>query len=210
MPYAPRIDAGAIISQPARIRMQHTVQFFDALESLGETLARFVHDAVDAGRTVLLVTRPTSVTAAERALADRGVILQQLIDSGRVVVRDAATTLQSIAGPREPTADRFEATIGALVGQLIAESPAGVSIYGEMVDILASEGNFEAAEALEELWNGARGMGSVRLLCGYAAAHFAANADARLRIHRICALHAQVHQDPGDLLANWLLSPVQL
>lgn len=185
--------------------MQHAVQFFDLPETLGSAISHFVEDRIASGCTVLLVARPTTVTAVTQTLSERGVSLDDLARSGRVIIRDASGLMREFMGPHNPTADRFEATVGALVRELAA-GPGGLAIYGEMVDILAAEGNFEAAEALEHLWNELGQRVPFSLLCGYAAAHFAANATATDRLPRVCDLHSEVRRDHADLLANWLLS----
>lgn len=186
--------------------MEHIVQFFDLPETLGASVGRFVHDSVLAGRTTLIVARPSTVNAMSQALSASGVSLQELIESGAVVVRDAATVMRGFMGTRSPRADDFDASVGSLVRQLAADAPGGLSIYGEMVDILAAEGNFDGAEQLEHLWNHLGETMSFQLLCGYAAAHFAGSAAAQERLKDICRLHSSVRQDSADLLANWLLS----
>ena len=189
--------------------MRHTVQFFDILDTLGSAVAQFVDDSVASGRTVVLVARPTTLTAVTQALAGRGVSLDDLARSGRVVIRDAGGLLRSFMGTRLPMADRFEATVAAAVRELAADHPDGLAVYGEMVDILASEGNFDGAEALEQLGNELGRDGSFTLLCGYSAAHFAATPGAQAHLSRVCDLHSDVKQDQADLLANWLLGTVR-
>ena len=77
-------------------------------------------------------------------------------------------------------------------------------MYGEMVDILAEEGNFAAVDDLETLWSELGTRLPLTLLCGYASAHFAApGANGLMR--RVCDLHQRVERREHDVLANWLL-----
>jgi len=195
-------------ASPPGPRDAHTVQFFDLVETLGVSVGRFVHENMLAGRVTLLVARPTTIAAISGALRPRDVSLQDLIDAGRVVVQDAATLLRSFADHRGPQAAKFEATVAPVVARLAGDSPGGLAIYGEMVDLFASEGNFEAAEALERLWNDLAQKVPFRLLCGYAAAHFAASQSVRSHLRCICDLHSDVQRDQADLLADWLLNSV--
>lgn len=184
----------------------HTVQFFDVPDTFGSAVAQFVDDSAASGRTVLVVARPTTITAVTQTLAGRGVSLDELTRSGHVILREANGVMRGFMGTQAPIADRFEATVGALVRELAATSPGGLAIYGEMVDILAAEGNFDGAEALEQLWNELAQRVPFSLFCGYSAAHFAVTATAQARLPRVCDLHTEVKQDQADLLANWLLS----
>jgi hypothetical protein len=152
-----------------------------------------------------VVARPSTIVGLDGALNALGLSLPSLIDSRRVVVRDAASTLRALMGTRSPNQAQFDAIASTVVRQLAAVTPGGLAIYGEMVDILATEGNFEAAEQLERMWNELSEHVPFTLLCGYAAAHFTGAPDSHRRIRRMCALHSDVRRDSADLLANWLL-----
>ena len=188
--------------------MAHTVQFFDALETIGATVARLIHDSAARGLTTLVVARPRTVAAIAQALSSHDMRLQDLVSSGRVIVRDASDVLRSIIGLGTPRFAQFDTVIGPFIREL-ARPPGGLAIYGEMVDILAGEGDFDAAEELEEHWNRWGQTVPFTLLCGYLSAHFAASPDAAARLRRLCELHGIVQQDHSDMLANWLLSTAQ-
>jgi hypothetical protein len=74
-----------------------------------------------------------------------------------------------------------------------------------MVDILATHGDYWAAEQLEQMWQALSAECSFTLLCGYASAHFAdpRTADA---LAAICRSHTHASVKPTDLLGAWLLS----
>jgi hypothetical protein len=128
-----------------------------------------------------------------------------LIADGRLVVLDAATTLATFMVNEDPDPAKFRASIGDLVSRVCAESEHGLAAYGEMVDILAAQRNFQAAEQLEALWNELSQTCSFRLLCGYSAIHFGdERTDAHLR--GICAAHHDASARATDLLSTWLLA----
>jgi hypothetical protein len=189
--------------------MRHVVQFFDLLETRAASVARFVLDSVSSGQTALIVVRGSSVAAIDAALKPRGVSLATLVESGSVVVRDARATLDAFMGNHLPDAARFAAVVGEQVRQMVAGAPGGLAVYGEMVDVLAAEGNIDAALHLERLWNDMAEARPFTLFCGYAAAHFAGTSAGHRHLRTVCDLHSEVHQDKADILAAWLLSDAE-
>jgi hypothetical protein len=185
--------------------MDHIVQFFDIHESLGASVARFVHEGIAGGETALIVVRPGSLHAIAGALRARGLALPKLVDSGSLIVRDAAATMATFTGKGQPRADEFDRVVGAMVRALAAQSARGLRVYGEMVDILAAEGNFHAAATLETLWNQLGEDVPFRLLCGYTSAHFATTSAGHAHLRSVCDLHSHVQKDRLDVLGNWLL-----
>ena len=187
------------------VSSEHLVQLFDETESLVAGVSAFLFEAWKRGDHLLVVARPPNwvLTAAE--LEARGCPVTRLIADGRLIVLDAATTLATFMVHGDPSPEKFRASIGDLVARVCTEASEGVAAYGEMVDILAAQGNFTGAEQLEALWNELSEECSFRLLCGYSAAHFG---DERTAAHlqAICGAHAHASARPTDLLATWLLA----
>ena len=80
---------------------------------------------------------------------------------------DADTTLSSLLVDGEPDRDRFRSVVGTLLSDLCSRHAGGVSVYGEMVGLLWSQGRVAAALRLEELWNELQRELPFSLLCGY-------------------------------------------
>ncbi len=184
---------------------EHLVQLFDDGESLAETVGDFLLEGSTKGETLLVVARPNEWALTLKHLISAGCNVTDLTSSGRLIALDAAATLASFSENGLPRADQFEEHVGRLVRRLAAENPAGLRIYGEMVDILAAQGDFWAAEQLEALWNELGAECSFTLLCGYASANFADSRTAGA-LHAICRSHSHSAAKPGDLLGAWLLS----
>jgi hypothetical protein len=98
-------------------------------------------------------------------------------------------------------------TIGQPVRALAAQGR--LSIYGEMVDVLAEREEVDAAIALEAMWNDLAERASFRLLCGYSSAHFVSRR-AEVRLRDVCGAHTHVRSDDNDPLAGWLLKRSEL
>lgn len=186
------------------VSSEHLVQLFDEPESLVSSVAAFLHDAWTRGDHLLVVARPANWALTAVELEALGCPLAEVAATGRLVVLDAATTLAGFMANGEPHPAKFAETVGDAVQRLSAASQ-GLAIYGEMVDILVSQGNFVGAEQLEALWNELGQRYSFQLLCGYAAAHFGDERNAK-HLRTICEAHHHSGARSTDLLATWLLS----
>jgi hypothetical protein len=197
-PHRERVLHGTVSSE-------HLVQLFDETESLVAGISTFLFDAWKKGEHLLVVARASHWALSAAELQARGCPVPRLIADGRLIVLDAATTLATFMVNGDPDPAKFRASIGDLVPQVCAAAGQGLAVYGEMVDILAAQGNFQAAEQLEALWNELSQTCSFRLLCGYSAMHFGdERTDAHLR--GICAAHHHASARATDLLSTWLLA----
>jgi hypothetical protein len=186
---------------------EHLVQLCDSTESLSAAAAEFVFARHAAGDCLLIVARASNWIAIHRILAARGVDVRVATESGRLVVLNAVTTLEKLSRNGQPHGPSFQAVIGESVRALAAKG--SLSIYGEMVDMLAEFDDVDSALALEGMWNELAGRQAFQLMCGYAAAHFVARR-AELRLRDVCAAHTHVRCDDGDPLGAWLLKRSQL
>jgi PAS domain S-box-containing protein len=159
--YAPALD-GVERRDP-----EHFVQFYEQDDCLGDAVAHFLGQGIDAGgAAVFLGTALHRRLVAER-LAARGHALKALTDAGRYVALDAAQTLTAFMVEGKPDAGRFQATVEPLIVRAAADAPRPVHVYGEMVALLWGDGNREGAVALERLWNDLAKRQRFSLLCTY-------------------------------------------
>ena len=181
----------------------HSLQLFDSRNSLAGAVARFAGEGLEAGDNVLLVMQPLNWDATAQCLRKRGVTLREALASGRLTVLSAAATLQSFMRCGGVDRERFEDNVGTLIGALGSASGA-LRVYGEMVDLLAAEGDFRGALELETVWNGLRERESFQLFCGYSAVSFG---DPRVseELRLISRAHSHVHTNPSDILGTFLL-----
>ena len=97
----------------------------------------------------------------------------------------------------------FEDSVGTLVWAL-ASSDRRLRIYGEMVDVLASRGDFRIALQLEARWNELRAETPFTLFCGYSSENFG---DPKVSdaLQLTCQAHSHIRTNPRDPLATFLL-----
>jgi KaiC/GvpD/RAD55 family RecA-like ATPase len=181
---------------------EHSFQLCDSNESMAAAAVVFLADAHANGDHLLVVAREVTWIAIHRTLTQRGIDVDDAVSSGRLIAMDAAVTLTDVSRTGTPQARSFDAVIGEPVRALAAKGH--VSIYGEMVDLLAQIDEVDAAIALEEMWNALAERTSFRLLCGYSSANFVSHR-TEVRLRDVCRVHTHVRSDEADLLGSWLL-----
>ena len=189
--------------KPAESTSVHTVQLFDSSKSLADSVAEFLVTGLQRGENLLLVATPEHRELLTKRLADLGWSVRTLVAANRMVVLDAAQTLDKFMRRDTPSPVAFDEVVGSLVHRLAAGKR--LWIYGEMVDVLAARGNYRGAHQLEEIWNMLGQRECFTLFCGYASGHFGDPRTAKA-LADICATHCQVHRKPTDILAEFLLN----
>ncbi|MBI2760165.1 MAG: MEDS domain-containing protein [Chloroflexi bacterium] len=145
---------------------EHFVQFYETDAFLLDTVAGFIAAALrddDAG--IVVATEAHREGLAQRLAADG---LDVAADHGRgmYLALDAAETLSSFMVDGAPGPERFMDVIGGIIEQARA-GRRRVRVFGEMVALLAVEGNPAAAIRLEELWNALQRTQPFSLFCAY-------------------------------------------
>lgn len=113
--------------------------------------------------------------------------------------------LSRIMRHAQPDRERVFEVMTPLVRRLMQRRGGRVRVYGEMVELLARDGNYSGALQLERLWNDFAAASPISLLCAYSAAHFA-GPDAGSALTAICAEHTRAMWDGSDSLGQFLLS----
>lgn len=187
-----------------RIRSEHLVQLFDGEDTLADEVTRYLRDGFLAGDAMLVVIARAHWNAVASRLQAERLSVKKAQVAGQLVVRDAGQLLQAFMRYGLPDRALFDSSVGALVRQLRTDGMR-LRIYGEMVNLLAEEGDFESAERLEGLWNELGERESFTLFCGYSAAHFGDPRTAEA-LRSICHAHSRVRSDPRDVLGTFLLT----
>jgi hypothetical protein len=183
-------------------RDQHFLQLFDGGESLADAVAAFVEQGLLHHEISVIVVTPEHRLAILQRLRRADVDVDRAEATGQLIVRDAAHMLRLFERRGRLDPNLFDASIGAQVRQLTAQGR--VRIYGEIVDLLAVQGNFAGAQLLENLWNDLHVRTSFTLFCGYSSENFGDPLTAG-SLRSICRSHCHSTSHPNDLLGSFLL-----
>lgn len=184
------------------VTSRHVARLFDSLKSRAEAVSSFVGDALADGEHVLLLAKASSWDAIAGQLLARECPVERAQQDGSLLVFDAKDALEAVSRDGFPAEDLFETVIGRQVARLTRQGR--LSAYGEIVDLLAERGDFQAAICLEEFWNRLAERCSFTLLCGYSAAHFVGrNGDRALE--GLCQVLGGMYPGGTDPLSQWLL-----
>ena len=182
---------------------QHSLQLFDCRDSVADAVSGFIAEGVEAGDVVLAVMRRETWESTARRLRERGLDPAVAQASGGLTVLDAAATLETFLVNGRIDQKLFEDSVGTLVWAL-ASSDRRLRVYGEMVDVLASTGDFRIALQLEARWNDLRAETPFTLFCGYSAENFG-NPKLSETLRLTCLAHSHIRTNPRDPLATFLL-----
>jgi len=186
------------------VASHHTVQFYEMDAFLLEAVSKFVAAALNRGEAGIVIATQAHREALEAQLTAGGIDIEAARDRGQYIAVDAADTLSRFLVDGAPDADRFATVIGGLIEQATSNWP-GVRAFGEMVALLASEGNHAAAVQLEHLWNDLQQRQSFDLFCAYQVDQLDGNATPDL-IDRVCGEHPSLADDEfvRERLDAWL------
>jgi len=180
--------------------LTHRLQLFDTPESLAQSVTQFLFEGYERGENILIAAKRRNLDAILTALEERGCFSQDF-DRQRLIALDATELLTHLRRHGVVDALRFEAEIGTLVERLSESGP--LRVYGEIVEVLAEEGDFDGAVRLETLWNGLSQRYPFTLMCGYSSAHFTTDTSA---LRRICETHNHISTTSDDTLGSYLLA----
>jgi len=151
----------------------HDVQFYQTEAHLTRTVAEFLADGVRAGQPLIVIATEPHRKAFARELHARGLDIDVILSGREAIWLDARETLSAFMEAGHPNRDMFFATVGSVFEQVLKKRHyLVVRAYGEMVDLLAKDGNMEGAMLLEGLWNEIAAKHAYSLLCGYSLDNF--------------------------------------
>jgi len=172
----------------------HAVQFYEKDDALLERLAGFSGSALGGGHVSLVIATAEHRRGLCKRLTRRGLDVKRMTGAGRLILLDAADTLQLLLTEGQPDQERFNAVVGGLLAE--AQSATGdtsgrMAVFGEMVALLWLDGKRGAALRLEEMWNELGKRQSFSLLCAYPIQCFGGEED-EAAFRRVCGEHSHV------------------
>jgi hypothetical protein len=167
----------------------HDVQFYRTDAHLTRTVADFLADGVRAGQPLIVIATEPHRKAFASELRARGLDIDVILSGREAIWLDARETLGAFMEGGHPNRDLFMATVGSVFERLLRKRYyLVVRAYGEMVDLLARDGNMEGAVLLEALWNELAAKHAYSLLCGYSLDNFL-HAPGPEDLKRVCGHH---------------------
>jgi PAS domain S-box-containing protein len=181
---APRLDWSAMRNS------EHFVQVYETDGFLLDSLGGFIGTGLATGDACIVIATKAHLEGLEERLQTNGLDLLAARKSGQYLALDAVETLSQLMFAGSPEPGRFAQILGATIAGA-AKRHNKVRLFGEMVALLWSEGNHQAAIQLEGLWNQLRETHSFSLLCAYPINGLAGETLVE-PFSDICAAHSRV------------------
>jgi DNA-binding NarL/FixJ family response regulator len=181
--------------QDAEIAHRHKAVFYSDDRFLLDDLTQFVGDSLEAGNVAVVTATKAHRDGLLPRLRVRGLNIDSAIAQGRYIALDAAEAQSAFMRDgmfdSARTLSTFEDLILTTQRAAHREHPR-VAFFGEVVDLLCSQGNAEAAIQMEKLGNQLANEYDVDILCGYSLCGYHEEKDDEI-YQRICAEHSAVH-----------------
>ena len=173
----------------------HAVQFYNDDESLVTVVAGFLAEGHKQHQPGIIIATPEHRAAIEEALGTHGLDVKRMKRLGDLITLDARETLDTLIADGMPHPRLFKHVAGAMLEEVARIHPnRTMRAYGEMVNVLWSEGLTSAAIRLETLWNELAASHSFKLLCGYSMGNVYKDAS----LGEIARQHSHVIADTGE------------
>ena len=168
----------------------HFVQIYTDDGHIMEAVSGYFLNGLRFNEACVMIGTGDHNREVERLVRAGGADVDAAISEGTFVILDACETLAAFMADGMPRKDLFDAAVGPIVRKA-AETRTHVRAFGEMVAVLAGEGNAKAAVELERLWNGLAKDHAFRLFCAYPQQTLT-GLDAATHFDNICSAHTHV------------------
>ncbi|MDB5954214.1 ATP-binding protein [Ramlibacter sp.] len=169
----------------------HAVRFYDDDQPLLDEVGEFLDDALRAGGHAVAIATPEHRVELSRRLHGFGGRSAQeaALMSQRLILLDAAQTLDLFMVNGRPDAALFAAALAPALAHASRGKP--LHAFGEMVAVLCEQGEYDAALALEALWNEHVSRVGFSLFCAYPWRLFS-SAERTRAFQHICTAHSRL------------------
>jgi signal transduction histidine kinase/ActR/RegA family two-component response regulator len=176
---------------------EHIVHFYDKSHGLLEVVSSFIGSGLSRGAACVVVATAPLHALLEKRVEAGGARVADARRQERLVCADARKLLSSFVRNDLPDAALFSDGIGGLIARAACRgSMQPVFVFSEMVDVLFSEGRYDAGLRLEGLWNELARLHAFTLLCAYPIQRFATHADGA-QFLRVCDAHSRMLSGDG-------------
>nr|WP_298719303.1 MEDS domain-containing protein [uncultured Steroidobacter sp.] len=163
----------------------HIVQFFNSDDEYVRAAGCFLREGLMAHETCVVVATAEHHRQLDQYLLEAGLNPVTLSAEYRYVPLQAEQVLPTFFDARSGIdQQRFHRQFNLLLAQAASRGQP-VRIFGEMVSLLAEQGQPALAIQLEELWNELSRHHSFSMFCSYRASPFTENPRYRKLLHSI-------------------------
>jgi len=169
---------------------EHVTQFYEEDAFFLNAASEFIGAALRSADAGVVIATEAHRAELEERLRSAGLDLGAAGSEGRYIPLDAAETLASFMVDGMPDPERFT----SVIGEVLARAGAGrrrVHAFGEMVALLAADGNHAGAVRLEALWNRLQQTQPFSLFCAYPMEAFNGQGYAD-PFDAVCAEHSRI------------------
>ena len=170
---------------------EHIAQIYNDRNALAEMVVYYASHGINNKEGVIIAAREENIKLFNHRLKQNYIDIEKYISKGQLIFISAENAKQSIMKDNEPSRENFEYSIGKIIHDLKLKFPE-IRVYGEIVDILAADGNVKAAIALENFWNDLIEKYSFRLFCAYRQRNLKNLSGADINIETICCQHTSL------------------
>ena len=182
--FAPHLDWRAMNPR------DHFVQFYETENNLMASVTGFIASGLNSGEECIVIATEDHRVRLNGALADLGIDVNAVLESGLNISIDAALALTWFMHDGSPDPKRFQESVGKTVIRA-ASTGRPVRAFGEMVALLWSAGNHAGAIRLEELWHDLSESHAFALFCAYPMQGFDCETHS-VPFSSICSSHSRV------------------
>lgn len=168
------------------------MQFYESDAYLVQQVTGFIRAGLIAGDAVVVIaTKPHRDEFENRLREDIARAVQRYPGAEQYVALDAADTLAKFMVDGRPDEGRFADFMGPVLRRAADGCNGRLRGFGEMVNLLATNGGHEAALCIEAFWNKFAMIHPLSIFCGYQIGAFtrAAGGDALLSV---CNAHSRI------------------
>jgi signal transduction histidine kinase len=146
------ISAMANKAETASKHPGHKVQLYEEGAFPSPAILEFLDEGLAEKNAVMVIATKENFIHLERSFAERGKSLQDQIEKGDILFKDASQLLPRLLNNERVDRGAFDAILGSEFDNLLTRFPA-VTVYSEMVDLLLHDGKIEMMLELEDVWN---------------------------------------------------------
>jgi len=167
----------------------HVIQVYETEEVMIETLAGFVETGLHLGDCNVVIVTPPHIAALNDKLISHGIDVDKAMAEDGYIPVNAQETLSKFMVNDQLDEALFKQTMAPIFDRC-RNAKRLVRASGEMVALLAAQGNWNATLHLERLWEGIHEKEPFCICCLYPKAIF--DGGLKTPVEHICAKHSKM------------------